>query len=65
MFLLSIRFSILLFVILIQSIYRGRRFEGAGVGTAPPNRGYSVGVPHMEVSAPLPATIWGAPVEML
>jgi hypothetical protein len=65
MFLLFIRFSMLLFVILIQNIYRGRRFGGAGVGTAPTNRECSAGVPHTEVSMPLSVTIWEAPVEML
>jgi hypothetical protein len=42
-----------LFVILIQNIYRGRRFGGASVGTAPANRECSVGVPQTDVSAPL------------
>jgi hypothetical protein len=50
---------------LCKKIYRGRLFGGAGVGTAPPNRGCSAGVPQTEVSAPLPAPIWGLPVEML
>jgi hypothetical protein len=57
MFLLFIQFSMLLFVILIQNIYRGHRFGAAGVGTAPPNRVSSASVPDTEVSAPLPATI--------
>jgi hypothetical protein len=63
MFLLFIRFSMLLFVILIQNIYQGCWFEDADVGTAPPNRGCSVGVPYGRVGAS--AGIWGAPVEML
>jgi hypothetical protein len=36
---------------LIFKIYRDRRFGAAGVGTAPPNRGWSVGVPDTEVPA--------------
>jgi hypothetical protein len=34
-FLIFIRFSMFLFEILIQIIYRGRRFEDVGVGTTP------------------------------
>jgi hypothetical protein len=48
-----IQFSMHLFMILIQNIYRGRRFGGAGVGTAPPNRGCSAGAPKMEMPAPI------------
>jgi hypothetical protein len=65
MFLFFIRIFMFLFVILIQIIYQGRRVGGAGVGTTPPNRGCCAGAAHTAVSAPLPATIWGAPVEML
>jgi hypothetical protein len=47
-FFLFIRFFMLLFVILIQNIYRSRRFGGASVGTAPPNRGCCAGAPPNE-----------------
>jgi hypothetical protein len=54
-----------LLIILIQEIYRGRRFGGVGVETASPNRGCSAGVPQTEVSMPLPVSIWKLQVEML
>jgi hypothetical protein len=55
----------LLFEFLIQIIYRACRMGRAGVGAAPPNGGCCAGAPHTTVPAPLPATIWGTPVEMV
>jgi hypothetical protein len=54
-----------IFKFLIQMIYRGCRMGGAGVGAASPNRGCCAVAPYTTVLAPLPATIWGAPMEML
>jgi hypothetical protein len=45
----------LLYMFLIQNIYRGHRFGGTGVGTTLLNRGCSADVHHTEVPAPLAA----------